>query len=205
MTTSSDNHFVAQAVHDLGSALWFGGAVMGVAGVNKSGSDLSQGIDRIRVAGSAWSRFQPAQFGGIAATLLAGLRLTQVGGRRIALQKGFGSVGALKAGLAVAGADADRAAPRSRWPRRRDGRSRPRGRRRTTRGTPRGPDRSDRPNSGRRPGTSPDGRSHPLPRGIPPGVSRTSPGVSRYRHLDRGRGGHPDGDPSSGGTDDHQQ
>ena len=106
MTSSTDNHFVAQAVHDLGSALWLGGSVMGVAGVNKSGSDLTQGIDRIRVASSAWSRFQPAQFGGIAATLLAGLRLTQVGGRRIALQKGFASVGALKAGLAVAGAGA---------------------------------------------------------------------------------------------------
>ena len=106
MTRSSDNHVMAQAVHDLGSALWFGGAVMGIAGVNKSGQDLSQGLDRIRVAGSAWSRYQPAQFGGIAATLLAGLRLTQVGGRRIALQKGFGTVGALKAGLAVAGAGA---------------------------------------------------------------------------------------------------
>ena len=101
-----DNHFVAQAVHDLGAALWFGGAVMGVAGVNKSGSDLKQGIDRIRVASSAWSRFQPAQLAGIGATLVAGLRLTQVGGRRIALQKGFGTVGALKAGLAVAGAGA---------------------------------------------------------------------------------------------------
>jgi len=106
MTSSTDNHFVAQAVHDLGSALWLGGSVMGIAGVNKSGSDLSQGIDRIRVAGSAWSRFQPAQFGGIAATLLAGLRLTQVGGRRIALQQGFATVGALKAGIAVAGAAA---------------------------------------------------------------------------------------------------
>jgi hypothetical protein len=103
---SSDNHFVAQAVHDLGSALWLGGSVMGIAGVNKSGSELSTGIDRVRVAGSAWSRFAPAQWGGIAATLLAGLRLTQVGGRRVALQKGFGSVGALKAGLAVAGAGA---------------------------------------------------------------------------------------------------
>ncbi|MGY1707336.1 hypothetical protein ACI79C_22475 [Geodermatophilus sp. SYSU D00697] len=106
MTTGSDNHFLAQAVHDLGSALWLGGAVMGIAGVNKSGSDLSQGIDRIRVASSAWSRFAPAQWGGIAATLLAGLRLTQVGGRRVALQEGFASVGALKAGLAVAGAGA---------------------------------------------------------------------------------------------------
>jgi hypothetical protein len=104
--TNSDNHYIAQAVHDLGSALWFGGTVMGAAGVNKSGADLTQGIDRIRVASSAWTRFQPVQFGGIAATLLAGLRLTQVGGRRLALQKGFGRVGAVKAGLAVAGAGA---------------------------------------------------------------------------------------------------
>src|SRR3954447_18905505 len=100
---NTDNHFVAQAVHDLGSALWLGGSVMGIAGVNKSGSELSTGIDRVRVASSAWTRFAPAQWGGIAATLLAGLRLTQVGGRRVALQKGFGTVGAVKAGLAVAG------------------------------------------------------------------------------------------------------
>jgi hypothetical protein len=104
--SDSDNHFLAQAVHDLGSALWLGGSVMGIAGVNKSGSELTQGIDRIRVASSAWSRFAPAQWGGIAATLLAGLQLTRVGGRRIALQKGFGTVGALKAGIAVAGAAA---------------------------------------------------------------------------------------------------
>lgn len=104
--TGTDNHFVAQAVHDLGSALWFGGTVMGAAGVNKSGAQLTQGIDRIRVASSAWSRFQPAQLAGIGATLVAGLRLTQVGGRRLALQKGFATVGALKAGIAVTGAAA---------------------------------------------------------------------------------------------------
>ncbi|MGY1604229.1 hypothetical protein [Geodermatophilus sp. SYSU D00815] len=104
--TGTDNHWVAQAVHDLGSALWLGGSVMGIAGVNKSGSELTQGIDRIRVASSAWTRFAPAQWAGIAGTLLAGLRLTQVGGRRLALQKGFGTVGAVKAGLAVAGAGA---------------------------------------------------------------------------------------------------
>ncbi len=104
--SGTDNHAVAQAVHDLGSALWFGGTVMGVAGVNKSGADLSQGIDRIRVASSAWTRFAPAQWAGIGATMLAGLQLTRVGGRRIALQQGFGSVGALKAGITVAGAAA---------------------------------------------------------------------------------------------------
>jgi hypothetical protein len=104
--TDTDNHFVAQAVHDLGSALWFGGTVMGVAGVNKSGADLEQGIDRVRVASSAWNRFAPAQWAGIGATLVAGLQLTRVGGRRMALQKGFAGVGGLKAGIAVAGAAA---------------------------------------------------------------------------------------------------
>jgi hypothetical protein len=104
--TDTDNHWVAQAVHDLGSALWLGGTVMGIAGVNKSGSDLSQGIDRVRVASSAWTRYQPVQIAGIGATLLAGLRLTQVSGQRVAVQEGFATVGALKAGLAVAGAAA---------------------------------------------------------------------------------------------------
>ncbi|PRY50001.1 hypothetical protein LY71_10437 [Geodermatophilus tzadiensis] len=106
MTTTTDNRFVVQAVHDLGTALWFGGSVMGIAGVNKSGSDLTAGIDKVRVASSAWSRFQPAQFGGIAATLITGLQLTRSNSQRLALQKGYGTVGALKAALTVAGAGA---------------------------------------------------------------------------------------------------
>lgn len=103
---SQTNNHVAQAVHDLGAAVWLGGTVMGVLGVNRSGADLQQGIDRIRVAGSAWTRFAPAQWTGIAATLAAGLQLTRASNRRVALQKQFGTVGAVKAGLAVAGAAA---------------------------------------------------------------------------------------------------
>jgi len=106
VTTTTDNHFIAQSVHDLGTALWFGGSVMGIAGVNKSGSDLTAGIDKVRVASSAWSRFQPAQFGGIAATLVTGLQLTRSNKQRLALQKGYGTVGTLKAALTVAGAGA---------------------------------------------------------------------------------------------------
>ncbi|MGR7026913.1 hypothetical protein [Geodermatophilus sp. URMC 62] len=106
MTKTTDNHFLAQSVHDLGTALWFGGSVMGIAGVNKSGSDLTAGIDKVRVASSAWSRFQPAQFGGILATLVTGLQLTRSNKERLALQKGYASVGTLKAALTVAGAGA---------------------------------------------------------------------------------------------------
>jgi hypothetical protein len=103
---STDNHALAQAVHDLGSALWFGGAVMGVAGVNKAGSDLTQGIDRIRVANSAWSRFGPVEWAGVASTLIAGLRLTQSNKGRLAAQQGFGRTGTAKAAVAVMGAGA---------------------------------------------------------------------------------------------------
>ncbi|NEM04579.1 hypothetical protein [Geodermatophilus normandii] len=106
MTTTTDNHFIAQAVHDLGTALWFGGSVMGIAGVNKSGADLTSGIDKVRVASSAWSRFSPAQWGGIAATLGTGLQLTSSNKARLALQEGYGTVGTLKAALTVAGAGA---------------------------------------------------------------------------------------------------
>ncbi|MGY1714590.1 hypothetical protein ACI78R_09045 [Geodermatophilus sp. SYSU D01106] len=105
-TSSSDNHFLAQAVHDLGTALWFGGSVMGIAGVNKSGQELTTGIDKVRVASSAWSRFAPAQWGGIAATLVTGLQLTNSNKGRLALQEGYGRVGAVKAALTVAGAGA---------------------------------------------------------------------------------------------------
>ena len=105
-TTSPDNRFLTQAVHDLGTALWFGGAVMGIAGVNKSGSDLTTGIDKVRVASSAWSRFAPAEWSGIAATLVTGLQLTRSNSQRLALQEGYARVGAVKAALTVAGAGA---------------------------------------------------------------------------------------------------
>ena len=101
---TDDSHVLAQAVHDLGAALWFGGAVMGVAGVNKSGNDLRDGIDKVRVADSAWSRFAPAEWAGIGAVLIAGTQLTRASAGRLALQHGWARAGGTKAAVAVAGA-----------------------------------------------------------------------------------------------------
>lgn len=103
MSSNDDRHFLAQAGHDLGSALWFGGSVMGVAGVNKSGQDLRDGLDKIRVAGSAWQRFAPAQWLGVGSVLVLGSRLTLASKGRVAAQEGFGRAGAAKAAVAVAG------------------------------------------------------------------------------------------------------
>ena len=102
-SSNDDAHHVTQAVHDLGNALWFGGAVMGVAGVNKSGADLQQGIDRIRVANSAWSRFGPVEWAGIAATVLGDVRLTGTAKKRLALQQGYATLVTVKSAATWAG------------------------------------------------------------------------------------------------------
>lgn len=103
---TDDSHVLAQAVHDLGAALWFGGAVMGVAGVNKSGNDLRDPLDKVRVAESAWQRFAPAEWAGIAAVLVAGSTLTRASSVRLATQHGWARAGGAKAAVAVAGAAA---------------------------------------------------------------------------------------------------
>lgn len=99
--SKTDSVPAAQAVHDLGAALWFGGSVMGVAGVNKSGADLTDPLDRVRVAASAWQRYAPAQWAGVAATVLGGLRITDSNKTRLVLQSGFGAAGIAKAALTV--------------------------------------------------------------------------------------------------------
>ena len=104
MTDTS--HVLPQALHDLGAALWFGGSVMGVAGVNKSGSDLRDGLDKVRVAGSAWQRFAPVQWAGIATVLVTGAQLTRASKGRLATQHGWARAGGTKAAVAVAGAAA---------------------------------------------------------------------------------------------------
>ena len=101
-----DRQALAQTVHDLGSALWFGGAVMGVAGVNKSGADLEKGIDKVRVASSAWSRFAPAEWAGIAAVLVAGAKLTGGSAGRLAAQQGWAALGGAKVASVLLGAAA---------------------------------------------------------------------------------------------------
>ena len=100
------SHVTAQAVHDLGAALWFGGAVMGVAGVNKAGNDLRDPLDKVRVAESAWRRFAPVEWAGIAAVLGAGAQLTRGSTGRLATQHGWARAGGTKAAVAVAGAAA---------------------------------------------------------------------------------------------------
>ena len=100
---TDDSHVLPQALHDLASGLWFGGAVMGVAGVNKSGADLRDGLDKVRVASSAWQRFAPVEWVSIATVLVTGAQLSRASKVRLATQHGWARAGGTKAALAVAG------------------------------------------------------------------------------------------------------
>ena len=113
MARSSDNRALAQAVHDLGAALWFGGSVFGFAAVNKCGEDLKEPLDRIRVANSAWRRFGPVEWAGLVANAVAGLALTASSRRRLALQEGFTRAGVVKILMTLAGAGATAYAART--------------------------------------------------------------------------------------------
>ena len=105
-TVSDDSHAVAQAVHDLGSALWFGGSVFGFAAVNTCGEDLKDPLDRVRVANSAWSRFGPVEWAGLLANAAAGLQLTSSSSGRVRLQQGFRRAGTVKVAVTALGAAA---------------------------------------------------------------------------------------------------
>ncbi|MFC4059596.1 hypothetical protein ACFOWE_14930 [Planomonospora corallina] len=79
---------VVRAVHDIGTALWFGGALMGAVALNGAASQVSDRRERTRVANAGWNRWAPVNALGIAMNLVgsAGLLLANKG--RVAAQQG---------------------------------------------------------------------------------------------------------------------
>jgi hypothetical protein len=68
---STDNT-VARTLHDVGLAAWFGGPLMGAAGVNGAAAVVEDPTQRLRVANTGWARWTPLNLAGIAAHLAAG-------------------------------------------------------------------------------------------------------------------------------------
>ncbi|WP_344858506.1 hypothetical protein [Planomonospora alba] len=93
---------VVRAVHDIGTAVWFGGALMGAVGLNGAASEVSDRRERARVANAGWNRWAPVNAAGIAMNLAgsAGLLLANKG--RVAAQQGVVASSLVKA--AVTGA-----------------------------------------------------------------------------------------------------
>jgi hypothetical protein len=56
---ASDDNTIARTLRDLGLASWFGGSLMGAAGLNDAASVVKDPTQRLRVANSGWVRWTP--------------------------------------------------------------------------------------------------------------------------------------------------
>ena len=93
---------LARTLHDLGLAAWFGGSLMGAAGLNGAAAQVDEPRQRLRVANSGWARWTPLNLAGIAAHLAGGAVLTGANKGRLAGQKGVATASTVKTALTVA-------------------------------------------------------------------------------------------------------
>jgi hypothetical protein len=98
---STDNT-LARSLHDLGLAAWFGGSLMGAAGLNGAAVVVQDPTQRLRVANSGWARWTPLNLAGIAAHLAGGAVLTGANKGRLAGQQGVAATSTIKTALTVA-------------------------------------------------------------------------------------------------------
>jgi hypothetical protein len=68
----SSRNTVVRSLHDLGSAAWFGGALMGAVGVNGAANGVRDSKDRARVAAVGWAKWAPVSAVAIGAHLIGG-------------------------------------------------------------------------------------------------------------------------------------
>src|SRR5919109_1147320 len=79
---------LARSLHDLGLAAWFGGSLMGAAGLNGAAAVGDDPTQRLRVANSGWARWTPLNLAGIVAHLAGGAVLTGSNKSRLVAQRG---------------------------------------------------------------------------------------------------------------------
>jgi hypothetical protein len=99
--TATDNT-LARSLHDLGLAAWFGGSLMGAAGLNGAAAVVQDPAQRLRVANAGWARWTPLNLAGIAAHLAGGAVLTGANKGRLAGQQGVAATSTVKTALTVA-------------------------------------------------------------------------------------------------------
>jgi hypothetical protein len=98
----SKDNTIARTLHDVGLAAWFGGSLMGAAGLNGAAAVVEDPAQRLRVANSGWARWTPLNLAGIAAHLAGGAALVAANKGRLASQEGVGAATRVKTALTLA-------------------------------------------------------------------------------------------------------
>jgi hypothetical protein len=98
----SERNTLVRSLHDLGLSAWFGGSLAGAVAVNGAAADVTDPVQRLRVANAGWARWTPVNAAAIGAHLVGGAGLLAANRGRVAAQSGVGASTTAK--LAVTGA-----------------------------------------------------------------------------------------------------
>jgi hypothetical protein len=87
---------LARTLHDVGLAAWFGGSLMGAAGLNAAAASVTDPRERLAVAKVGWDRWTPVNLAGIAAHVAGATALTYANKGRLVSQRGVAGTSAVK-------------------------------------------------------------------------------------------------------------
>jgi hypothetical protein len=99
---SSNRNTVIRSMHDLGAAAWFGGSLMGAVALNGASKDVSNPVERAKIASAGWARWVPFSAAAIGAHLLGGAGLLLDQRDRVRNQSGVGANAVAKTVLTAA-------------------------------------------------------------------------------------------------------
>jgi hypothetical protein len=92
-----ERNTLIRAANEMSLAVWFGGSLMGVTGLER-GASAANG-DKHRVEATAWSAWQPLQVAAIATQLASGAALTIANRKRVAGQRGVATTSLIRTAL----------------------------------------------------------------------------------------------------------
>lgn len=93
---------VLRSMHDTGLAAWFGGSLMGAVGLNGAAAEANNPRERLHISSAGWQRWAPVNLAAIGAHLVGSTGILASDRRRIAGQRGVGTMSAAKTALTVA-------------------------------------------------------------------------------------------------------
>ena len=92
----SKRNTLVRSMHDVGAAVWLGGALMGAVGLNGAASNLRDPDERAKTAADGWARWAPVNAAAIGAHLIGGLGLVLANRGRVRGQQGVTANTAVK-------------------------------------------------------------------------------------------------------------
>ena len=84
----SEKNTVIRSMHDLGLAAWFGGALMGVVGLNGAAAKAKDPKERLELSSVGWGRWAPVNAAAIGIHAIGGAGLIATNKSRLAGQPG---------------------------------------------------------------------------------------------------------------------